>query len=102
MINRYEQLRKQALGESFPDGQGLGLAMFMRKGTSAWIQAWSEHTAKAKTVNTQSLNAGKLVPENTTGQITTVLTNMIMDLNRKEIEYGFTCKPESNERTPAA
>ena len=102
VIHRYEQLRSQALGELFPDVQGLGLAMFMRKGMAAWIQAWSEHAAKGKIVNPQSLDTGKLAPENTIGQITTVLTNMIMDLNRKETEYGFTCKPESNERAPAA
>jgi hypothetical protein len=102
VISRYEQLRSQALGKLFPDGRGLGLALFMRKGMAAWMQTWSEHTAKVKTVNTQVLDTGKLIPENTTGQLTTVLTNMIMDLNRKEAEYGFTYKPESNERAPAA
>jgi len=102
VIHRYEQLRSLVLGELFPDGQGLGLAVFMQKGISAWVQAWSEHTAKVKTVNTQVLDTGKLAPENTIGQITTVLTNMIMDLNRKETEHAFTCKPESDERAPAA
>ena len=91
VIHRYERLRMQALGESFPDGQGLGLAMFMRKGMLEWVQVWSKHTAKTKISTQENLDAGKLVLENSLGQITTVLTNMIMDLNRKEAEYGFTC-----------
>jgi len=81
LITRYEQLRCQALGKLLPDGQGLGRALFIQKGMVAWIQAWSEHTAEVKTGNNKILDTSKLIPENISGQITTVLTNMIMDLN---------------------
>jgi hypothetical protein len=81
LINRYEQLRCQALGKLLPGGHGLGRALFIQKGMVAWTQAWSEHAGEVKTGNNQVLNISILVPENISGQITTVLTNMIMDLN---------------------
>ena len=40
LIARYEELRRQALGRSATQGQGL--ALFMRRGMSAWMQAWSQ------------------------------------------------------------
>ncbi len=40
LIARYEELRGQALGRSATHGQGL--AMFMRRGMSVWMQAWSQ------------------------------------------------------------
>ena len=40
LIARYEDLRRQALGRSATQGQGL--ALFMRRGMSAWVQAWSQ------------------------------------------------------------
>ena len=81
LINRYEQLRCQALGKLLPGGQGLGRALFIQKGMVTWTQAWFEHTAEVKTGNNQVLDNSKLVPGNISDQITTMLTNMIMDLN---------------------
>ena len=40
LIVRYEELRRQALGRA--GGQAYGLALFMRRGMSAWMQAWSQ------------------------------------------------------------
>lgn len=39
LIARYEDLRRQALRSAT---QGQGLALFMRRGMSAWLQAWSQ------------------------------------------------------------
>ena len=47
LSSRYEQLRSQALGQLFTSGQGLGLALFMRKGMAAWTHAWTEYSSKA-------------------------------------------------------
>jgi len=102
LISRYEQLRDQALGQLFTSGQGLGLALFMQKGMTVWSQTWSEHTPEVKPGDTMVLDSSRIVPENISGQITTMLTNMIMNLNHKESEDGFTCKSESNTRSPAA
>jgi hypothetical protein len=43
LIARYEALRRQALGRS--GAQGQGLALFMRRGMGAWMQAWSHCVA---------------------------------------------------------
>ncbi len=40
LIVRYEELRRQALGRA--GGQAQGLALFMRRGMSAWMQAWAQ------------------------------------------------------------
>src|SRR5207245_788496 len=36
----YEQLRRDAMGRSTSGGQGLGLALFLRSGMTAWMEAW--------------------------------------------------------------
>jgi len=102
LINRYEQLRSQALGKLFASNQGLGLALFMRKGMVSWAKAWTECTPKVKAPSTHNPDIDTLFSENINSQITMVLTNMIMDLNQKEIEYGFPGNSESDERAPAA
>jgi hypothetical protein len=43
LITRYEELRRLALGRS--SAQAQGLALFMRRGMSAWMQAWSQCVA---------------------------------------------------------
>jgi len=43
LITRYEELRRLAVGRS--GGQAQGLALFMRRGMSAWMQAWSQCVA---------------------------------------------------------
>jgi hypothetical protein len=99
LITRYEQLREQAMGQLFTNGSGLGLALFMQKGMTAWFQTWSEHTPEVKPKDTMVLDCSKIVPENISGQITTMLTNMIMNLDRKESENGLTCESKSNTRS---
>ena len=41
VVGRYEELRRQALGESGWTEQSLGWALFVRRGMAAWIQAVS-------------------------------------------------------------
>jgi len=45
LIARYEELRCLALGR--PTAQPQGLALFMRRGMGAWMQAWSQCVAPA-------------------------------------------------------
>ena len=42
-VQRYEQLRSQALGGG-PSGFRLGLALLERRGVAAWARAWKETT----------------------------------------------------------
>lgn len=41
MARHYEQLRRQALGQQ-GTSRNLGLALFLRRGMAAWMQAWVE------------------------------------------------------------
>ena len=40
---RYEDLRRRVLEETGPLPQGAGIAVFVRQGLAAWMQAWTEH-----------------------------------------------------------
>jgi hypothetical protein len=42
LTEQYEQLRRDATGRSEPAVLGLGLALFLRRGMTAWMQAWSQ------------------------------------------------------------
>jgi hypothetical protein len=99
LSRRYEQLRSQALGQLFTSGQGLGLALFMRKGMAAWTHAWTEYSSKATMAPFSETDTKNRFTDMTSKQITMVLTNMVMELNQKEIENGFSNSPESDKRT---
>lgn len=47
LISRYEQLREQALRRPSGIARGQGLALLMRGGMSAWMQAWAQCLVQA-------------------------------------------------------
>ena len=57
IVDRYEQLRCEALGK--PDAsRGHGLVLFMARGMVAWMQAWSCCIAQPRTPeNTDAVRA---------------------------------------------
>jgi hypothetical protein len=42
LTSRYEALRRQALGQPCAIPRGQGLALLMRSGMRAWMQAWAQ------------------------------------------------------------
>jgi hypothetical protein len=102
IIDRYEQLRAQAMGKLFTGGKGLGLALFMRQGMTAWIYAWSKRSPKIKFAKSPDSNFKNNFSNEISHQVTIALTNMIMSLNRKETEDGFSSKQESHKQSFAA
>jgi hypothetical protein len=48
VVERYEELRGVALGTTAPV-HGRGLALILRRGMVAWMQAWSECAPAAST-----------------------------------------------------
>lgn len=44
LIARYEELRQQALGRASAIPRGQGLALLIRSGMRAWMQAWAQCT----------------------------------------------------------
>jgi hypothetical protein len=47
-VERYERLRRQALGGD-TSGWRLGLALLQRRGVAAWVKAWPATAATAPT-----------------------------------------------------
>jgi len=41
LVKRYEELRSQALKEATAVATPMGMALFLQKGTAAWMFAWS-------------------------------------------------------------
>jgi hypothetical protein len=97
LVNRYEQLRRQALGELFTEGAGLGLALFIRRGMTAWMEAWTKHASGIGAVGIRKPAGENTIEQDISNQVTMVLTNMVMSLERTEINDDCRGKPESNE-----
>jgi len=83
---RYEQLRHDAIGRPTYDGEGLGLALFLRRGMTAWMQAWPECAGHAEhhPTRTQS-GSSETITADMRAQITTLLAGIILSLQQEAI-----------------
>ena len=95
-MDRYEQLRDQALGVSFVGGKGLGAALFTRKGMGAWLEAWAAHVPTPRAERPVEPRSNYCPASDTAHSVAAVLTDMILDLNRLEIEHDRTVQSESH------
>jgi hypothetical protein len=46
LIARYEEMRQQALGRPSGTPRGQGLALLLRSGIAAWMQAWAQRVVE--------------------------------------------------------
>jgi hypothetical protein len=60
LISCYEQLREQTLGKGNAIGSGHGLALLMRSGMRAWMQAW-QHCIECVPARRQDGRDGELL-----------------------------------------
>jgi hypothetical protein len=97
LVNRYEQLRRQALGELFTEGAGLGLALFIRRGMTAWMEAWTKHASGIGAVGMRKPVVENVIQQDLSHQVTMLLTNMVMSLEQTEINDDYRNNPKSNE-----
>ena len=82
LADHYEQLRCDAMSRSGHSGGGLGLALFLRRGMTAWMQAWSE-CADAE-METCSISGGKeTIPADMRSQLATLVAGMILSLRQE-------------------
>jgi len=83
LVAHYEQLRRDATGVSARGGGGSGLALFLRRGMTAWMQAWSQCTSgvtpQAQTQPTTT--APGLI--DVQAQVTTLLAGIILGLQQE-------------------
>jgi hypothetical protein len=74
LIARYEELRRQALGRF--GAQAQGLALFMRRGMSAWMHAWSQCVAPPSPA--QPPQTQEICPVQLHADVATLLASMVL------------------------
>ena len=76
---RYEDLRRTAVSGAWSASGAWGLALFMRQGLAAWMQAWprQDDDDSPARKHTPSTVASSALPASVSGQLVTVLTNMV-------------------------
>lgn len=83
LVARYERLRRDAIEPPACQGEGLGLALFLQRGMTAWMEAWSE-CAPACEARTRSQTSGEeTIPADVRSQIATLLAGMILCLQQE-------------------
>jgi len=80
LVAHYEQLRRAALGSPSPGQEGFGLALFLRRGMTAWIEAWSECTCRTEPATRSQPRVDETIPGDTRAQLTALLAGMILCL----------------------
>jgi hypothetical protein len=81
----YEQLRRDAMARSTCGAQGLGLALFLRRGMTAWMQAWSEYAGNVAPPTPVQPGADETISVDIRSQVTTLLASMILSLQQEAI-----------------
>jgi len=64
-------------------GEGFGLALFLRRGMAAWMQAWSECTRPVEPVTRSQPKVDETIPADMRSEITTLLAGMILCLQQE-------------------
>jgi hypothetical protein len=64
-------------------GEGLGLALFVRRGMTAWMQAWSECAPRIDPGTRAEQGVDETIPAGLRSQIATLLAGMILCLQQE-------------------
>jgi hypothetical protein len=83
LVDHYERLRRGALGSPSLGGEGFGLALFLRRGMTAWIEAWSECASRVEPGTRSEPRVDEPIPADTRTQITALLAGMILCLQQE-------------------
>ena len=82
ILRHYEELRNYALGYRTALVMPLGIDLFMKRGTYAWITAWSEYNTYKVTGSAPLQSADEesepSIPQAIQPEITMLMTNMIL------------------------
>jgi hypothetical protein len=87
LVERYEELRRQFLehcgAQAQAQAQAQGLALFMRRGMGAWMQAWSQCAAPSSRLP-PAPSGQQTCPVQLHAQVAALLVDMVL-LARQEI-----------------
>lgn len=84
LVVHYEQLRRDATDMSSRGREALGLALFLRRGMAAWMQAWSQGM-DCVTPPALPQPATTPVPLDVRGQVAMLLAGIILGLHQEAI-----------------
>jgi hypothetical protein len=99
LVENYEQLRGQAMGESPQAGRlRLGLALFIHKGMTAWLEAWADNPPQTEPRSTMKRTVANPLPDRLHDDVTIVLSNMVMSIGLQEANYDYAINSEGNKR----
>jgi len=73
------------MGRLTSGDQGLGLALFLRRGMTASMQAWSECAGNVEPATRSQPVVHETIPVNMRSQIATLLAGMILSLQQEAI-----------------
>ena len=96
LVKNYEQLRSQALGESLTYALGLGLALFINKGMTAWLEAWANQQPQMEPQKFMKLPVANFETDQLLNNVTTILTNMVISVGIQEKDYDYAINSKSN------
>jgi hypothetical protein len=83
LVAHYEQLRRDATEMSSRGRKGLGMALFLRRGMAAWMQAWSQCiNCIAPQTECQSATTAP-VPVDVRAQVAALLAGIILGLHQE-------------------
>jgi hypothetical protein len=81
-VAHYEQLRREATDASACGHEGLGMALFLRSGMTAWMRAWPSTNRVTPQALPQPTRTAP-VPIDVRAQVTTLLAGIILDLQQE-------------------
>jgi hypothetical protein len=95
----YEKLRGRVLGTSVFNNRVLGLALLIRQGMATWMQKYSACISQQKynIAHQPAIQISSSTNIPVANQMVSILTNMVIHSNAKEISYG--CTNESKSKT---
>ena len=82
LVAHYEQLRREATDAAARGHEGLGMALFLRSGMTAWMQAWPSTSCVTPPALPQPTRTAP-VPLDVRVQVTTLLAGIILDLQQE-------------------
>lgn len=89
-VDRYEELRLEAVGRGSFSSSGQGLALVLRKGLTAWMEAWSRCVPSRGTTAPRQTPASAM--ESDPGMKTELVRVLAaMALEHVAAGYGRTC-----------
>ena len=71
------------MGRSISGGPSLGLTLFLRRGMTAWMEAWPECAGKVETETRSVSDCNETIPVDMRSQLTSLLAGVILSLQQE-------------------